>query len=78
MECEICDDGEGGCVFPYYGVAPHTHRPGPMEGSTLVLEKCEWPDNFAEDPEAPGLGTYTNCPLCGKGAAAIGEGREQG
>jgi hypothetical protein len=23
--CEQCDDGDGHCVFPYYGVAPHVH-----------------------------------------------------
>jgi hypothetical protein len=62
--CEICDDGEGGCMFPYYGVAPHTHKPGPIIGSTELLDE-PFPEHFVEDPECPGLGTYTNCPLCG-------------
>lgn len=64
MTCEYCDDGEGGSVYPYYGVAPHTHRPGPMIGSTELLPKIEWPANFSEDPEEPGLGTYTHCLNC--------------
>lgn len=65
MTCEICDDSEGQCVFPYYGLAPHTHKPGPMIGSTVVDDKATWPENFTEDPEWPGMGTYTHCPLCG-------------
>ena len=45
--CEHCDDGDGLCVFPYYGVAPHTHDfAGNWIGSTRVLPKGEWGDNF--------------------------------
>lgn len=71
--CEMCDDGDGRCVFPYYGVAPHTHAAGPMLGSTRLLPREDWPANFTEDAEEPGLGTYTHCPHCGMpGRAALG------
>jgi len=68
--CEVCDDGEGGCVFPYYGVAPHKHAPGPVIGSTVIDAPEMWPEEFREDPDAPGCGTYTNCPICGRGEQA--------
>jgi hypothetical protein len=86
MPCELCDDSEGVCVFPYYGVAPHVHDvtgreshadPMAIMGSTRVLPKSEWPSNFQEDPECPGLGTYTHCPRCGDGARpALSGGKE--
>lgn len=59
---EHCDD-----MYPSYGVAPHTHNiknPGSFIGSTEVLDKSKWPDNFKEDPDCEGLGTYV-CPDCG-------------
>ena len=31
--CDYCDDGNGECVYPYYGLAPHTHQQGVL-GST--------------------------------------------
>jgi hypothetical protein len=65
MTCEHCDDGEGGCGYPYYGLAPHVHAPGSLIGSTMFLDKTEWPANFTEDPEWPSQGTYTHCPQCG-------------
>lgn len=35
--CSVCDDGDGGCVFPYYGVAPHDgHGPN---GPTIFRAK---------------------------------------
>ncbi|WP_295537894.1 hypothetical protein [uncultured Pseudacidovorax sp.] len=79
--CECCDDGEGYCVFPYYGVAPHTHAvsdPGnPLGwiGSTRLLPKEQWPENFREDPDCPGLGVYLRCPECGAGEAPAEEHR---
>ena len=52
------------CYFPSYGVAPHDHnleKTGSFIGSTELKDKAEWPENFKEDPECPGLGVYL-CP----------------
>lgn len=66
--CDMCDDGEGHCVFPYYGVAPHHHDPmGEWLGSTRLLPRHEWGDNFREDPDSPGQGTYLRCQHCRRG-----------
>ena len=66
--CWHCDDGDGNCVFPYYGVAPHVHNPmGEWLGSTQLLPRHEWGDNFREDPESEGSGVYMRCPHCGRG-----------
>lgn len=70
--CQHCDDGDGDCFFPHYGVAPHAHYmdpdlPGDFVGTTKLFPKDQWPANFKEDPEAPGCGTYTFCPMCGQG-----------
>lgn len=66
--CDHCDDGDGFCVFPYYGTAPHTHdlSTGWM-GSTRLLPREQWGGNFREDPECPGQGVYMRCPHCGRG-----------
>lgn len=70
--CSSCDDGEGECAYPYYGVAPHEcyykKRGGfdnPLGTSTLE-PKSKWPDNFVEDSQAPGCGVYTHCQECGR------------
>lgn len=65
--CDHCDDGDGHSVFPYYGVAPHTHAEGPMIGSTRLLPREQWGDNFREDPDSPGYGVYMRCQHCGRG-----------
>lgn len=65
--CEFCNDGDGHCIYPYYGVAPHIHKEGPMIGSTVVKPKSAWPSNFREDPDVAGLGTFTHCLECGRG-----------
>ena len=65
--CEYCHDGEGESIYPYYGLAPHTHNlsiSGGFIGSTDFTSKAEWPDNFNEDPEAEGCGSYTHCLHC--------------
>ena len=73
MPCEHCDDGDGHCVFPYYGTAPHTHalptptHPTDWIGSTRLLPREQWGDNFGEDPECPGQGVYMRCEKCGDG-----------
>jgi len=67
--CEHCDWGDGTCFYPEYGVAPHTHNLDAASGwigSTRLMPKELWPANFREDPEAPGCGTYTHCPMCGR------------
>lgn len=71
--CDQCDDGDGHSVFPYYGVAPHTHdfndttHPTDWLGSTRLLPREQWGDNFREDPESPGQGVYMRCKKCGRG-----------
>ena len=65
--CPQCDDGDGNCVYPAYGVAPHIHDAGPMIGSTVIVSRDQWPTNFEEDSdlEYSGCGTYTHCLHCG-------------
>lgn len=65
--CGYCLDPDGVCIFPYYGLAPHAHAPGPMIGSTRIDPREAWPDTFREDDDAPGCGVYTRCPKCGSG-----------
>lgn len=76
MTCVLCDDGDGKCVFPYYGVSPHIHDVTGREshgdkmaliGSTVILPKEQWGDNFREDPDVPGCGVYLRCHKCGDG-----------
>lgn len=67
MKCEN-DDHD---LYPHYGLAPHKHvgiTSDPMSfiGSTKFDDKSEWPDNFVEDKQEPGMGTYY-CPWCWKG-----------
>lgn len=71
MACDYCTDKDGNCFFPQYGVGPHKHEgmtddPKSYLGSTVYLPKEEWPDNYKEDEECPGLGAYW-CPKCGEG-----------
>lgn len=69
--CDHCNDGNGNSVYPYYGLAPHKHDfevTGCVIGSTIIDKESSWPDNFSEDPEAEGCGTYTHCLNCGAGA----------
>ena len=69
MACEYCTDPEGVSCFPEYGIGPHSHEWGEngiVLGSTVVLPREEWPYNFMEDPDCPGLGVYW-CPHCGDG-----------
>ena len=67
--CEYCDDGEGNCAYPHYGVAPHSHytsKTGLVTNGTVIFDEKSWPDNFTEDPDCAGCGTYTHCPKCGR------------
>lgn len=72
--CTFCDDGAGNSVFPYYGVAPHTHWREKGNGDSvyssapIIKQESEWPDNFRKDADNPNCGTYTHCPFCSAGA----------
>jgi hypothetical protein len=68
MPCMYCEELDGKCCYPYYGLAPHTHdlkKTGTFLFSTVLDPKETWPDNFKEDKDAPGCGVYTHCPECG-------------
>jgi hypothetical protein len=36
--CDYCDDGNGECVYPYYGLAPHTHQQGVLGSTEFIGE----------------------------------------
>lgn len=63
MGCHICLDPDGFSCFPVYGVGPHRHD---SNLKTIPLPRSEWPANYLEDPDCPGMGTYW-CPACGNG-----------
>lgn len=59
MKCEECKKTG---VYPYYGVAPHVHnlnKTGSFIGSTILLDKEKYPDNY--DDIDNGCGIYY-CP----------------
>jgi hypothetical protein len=60
LPCPHCDG-----IGVWYGLAPHTHdlSQGTFIGSTRLEPKNTWPNNFHEDPECAGCGTWT-CPVC--------------
>jgi len=69
MACKHCADIETGeCLFPYQGLAPHSHD---KSGKTVLAPREEWPDNFVEDsdPNWSGTGFWTHCPKCGDGCS---------
>lgn len=67
MACEHCTDPDGACCFPVYGIGPHTHRHGPVIGSTEPLPRDQWPtEGYTEDSDSPGMGVWW-CPFCGAG-----------
>lgn len=53
--CIHCNDGDGECVFPYFGLAPHSHSPD--------QPKPEYPSNYCDTDG--GQGVYTHCLVCG-------------
>ncbi len=74
--CEVCDNGDGQCAYPQYGVGPHIcfHQiPGAKIGESVPLEPAKWPANFVPDPDTQEegshacLGIYTHCLNCGRG-----------
>jgi hypothetical protein len=69
MSCQYCTDPDGSPCYPMYGVGPHTcfyKIPGAKIGQSVPLPKEEWPENYQEDPDDPGMGTYW-CQHCGEG-----------
>lgn len=75
MACSHCADPETGkCLFPYHGLAPHTHQytegGNIILGSTKSVSENEWPDNFSADSDADlvAAGTWTHCLKCGDGS----------
>lgn len=72
MPCAHCTDPNGDPCFPMYGPAPHTcffRLDGVTIGGSVPAPREEWPDNFVEGPEVPGLGTWY-CPHCREGMPA--------
>jgi hypothetical protein len=57
-------------AYPYYGQALHRHfidlSARGLAWSSCSVPRDQWPDNFVEDPESPGLGAYY-CPTCRRG-----------
>lgn len=79
MSCQYCTDPNGVPCFPSYGPAPHTcfyKIDDAVIGQSVTLPRDQWLDNFQEDPDCPGCGTYW-CPYCGDGkpstSAALAE-----
>lgn len=56
MSCEHCEEGDGTCIFPYKGTAPH------------MLNETQWPENFKPelnpDGFSSGIGVYEYCMYC--------------
>lgn len=57
MKCNFCKENPD--IYPYYGVAPHIHdltKTGSIIGSTVLLNKKDYPDNY--DDVDNGCGIY--------------------
>ena len=64
-KCKICCDG---IYYPVYGVAPHKHnlrKTGSFIGSTEILPKDEWPENYVDYDDGCGV-YYCENPECFK------------
>ena len=66
MSCEHCTEPDGFACFPVYGIGPHTHN---EKRQTVQLPPDQWPENYQEDPDCPGMGVWW-CPYCGDGKPA--------
>lgn len=66
MTCELCADEDGESCYPIFGVGPHSHRPGPIIGSTVLDEDQSERPGFTPSLDEPGMGTWW-CPHCGEG-----------
>lgn len=61
--CVFCREHEedgAGCIYPYFGLAPHVHTPQ-LLGTELLNQP--YPENFS--PDSDGMGVYTHCLYCG-------------
>ena len=59
--CPFCrDEDTGECLYPYYGLAPHTHTKQLLD---TELSDQPYPANFS--PDGDGMGMYTHCLYCG-------------
>lgn len=65
MSCKHCTDPDDVACFPQCGIGPHTHRPGPAIGSTVMLADQTMP-GYTPNPDEPGMGVHW-CPHCGDG-----------
>lgn len=72
MACHYCTDPDGLPCFPMYGQGPHRHAQGPVSGPAVQQAAAEWPDNYQEDPDCPGMGVWW-CPDCGDGKPSAAE-----
>lgn len=62
--CADCEHG----IYPHYGGAPGRDGIRFVDGRPVFAQsepdpRETWPANFREDPDCPGLGTWT-CPTC--------------
>jgi hypothetical protein len=66
VACKYCTDpGTGKTVYPYYGLAPHTHPGTYTIDNTIYKPRSEWPENFKPDEDSPRCGVYEYCLECG-------------
>ena len=72
-----CNNEDCKEFYPHYGLAPHNHYM--MEdspefiGTTKFLAKKDWPKNFIEDKDEPGMGIWY-CPNCMNALAELEQG----
>lgn len=69
MACEHCRSDDGELLYPHYGVGPHRcfyKIPGAIVGQSEPLQPGQWPENYREDPDVPGMGIWW-CGACGEG-----------
>ncbi len=59
--CDDCDDGDGGCAYPWYGMAPGVCATAEALGSPVERGL------FIPDGPEGICGTYARCPTCGHG-----------
>ena len=60
--CSACSDGDGGCIYPHYGRAPHGQKDPELYEA---LHGTKLPPNFTPDPDGDSCGTYDYCLSCG-------------
>lgn len=73
MTCDFCEHPDDDvCIYPWNGSAPHEWVAVGNTTATVMSDKLKrrefWPDNFEENPDVSGYGTYTHCLECGDSA----------